>query len=110
MIIVNQFMRVHTLFTVQWNNDCNKQSKDIISWVNIGVLEENYCSEWVSILPSIAIPKKNGTIRVFADFRKLNLLLKRMLSPIPIPKLGEMIGSIEKISFASAICYPILTI
>jgi hypothetical protein len=42
--------------------------------VDIGVLEEDYSSEWSS--PSLAIPKKNGTIRVFADFRKLNLLLK----------------------------------
>jgi hypothetical protein len=46
--------------------------------VDIGVLEEDYSSEWASICPSFAIPKKNGsrTIRVVTDFRKLNLLLK----------------------------------
>jgi hypothetical protein len=38
--------------------------------VDIGVLEEDYSSEWAS--PSFAIPKKYGssTIRVVTDFRK----------------------------------------
>jgi hypothetical protein len=36
--------------------------------MDIGVLEEDYSSEWAS--PSFAIPKKNGTIRVVTDFRK----------------------------------------
>jgi hypothetical protein len=38
--------------------------------VNIGVLEEYYSSEWASLVPSFAIPKKNGTTRVVTDFRK----------------------------------------
>jgi hypothetical protein len=38
--------------------------------VNIGVLEEDNSSEWSSMVPSFAIPKKNGTIRVVTDFRK----------------------------------------
>jgi hypothetical protein len=32
--------------------------------VDIGVLEEDYFSEWAFLSPSFAIPKKNGTIRV----------------------------------------------
>jgi hypothetical protein len=52
--------------------------------VDIGVLEEDYSSEWAS--PSFAIPKKNGTIRVVTDFRKLNFLLKRRMSPISYSK------------------------
>jgi hypothetical protein len=51
-----------------------QQSKEIVRLVGIGVLGEDYSSEWAS--PSFAIPKKNGTIRVVNDFRKLNLLLK----------------------------------
>jgi hypothetical protein len=52
--------------------------KEILRLVDIGVLEKDYSSEWVSLSPSFAIPKKNGssTIRVVTDFRKLNLLLK----------------------------------
>jgi hypothetical protein len=49
--------------------------KEIVRLVDIGVLEEDYSSEWAS--PSFAIPKKNGTIRLVTDFRKLNILLKR---------------------------------
>jgi hypothetical protein len=45
-----------------------QQSKEIVRQVDIGVLEEDYSSEWAS--PSFAIPKKNGTIRVVTDFRK----------------------------------------
>jgi hypothetical protein len=59
--------------------------------VEIGVLEEDYPSEWSPLSPSIAIPKKNGssTIRVVTDFRKLNLLLKLRMSPISYsPKIG----------------------
>jgi hypothetical protein len=47
-----------------------RHSKDIVRLVDIGVLEEDYSSEWASMFPSFAIPKKNGTIRVVTDFRK----------------------------------------
>jgi hypothetical protein len=63
-----------------------QQSKENVRLVDIGVLEEDYSSEWASLFPSFAIPKKNGTIRVVTDFRKLNLLLKRKMSPISYPK------------------------
>jgi hypothetical protein len=61
-----------------------QQSKEIVRLVDIGVLEEDYSSEWAS--PSFAIPKKNGTIRVVTDFRKLNLLLKLKMLPISYSK------------------------
>jgi hypothetical protein len=49
-----------------------QQSREIVRLVDIGVLEEDYSSEWASCSPSFAIPKKNGaaTIRVVTDFRK----------------------------------------
>jgi hypothetical protein len=55
-------------------------SKEIVRLVDIGILEEDYSSEWASYIQSFAIPKKNGTIRVVTDFRKLNLLLKYPMS------------------------------
>jgi hypothetical protein len=61
-----------------------QQCKEIVRLVDIGVLEEDYSSEWSSA--SFAIPKINGTIRVVTDFRKLNLLLKRKWSPISYSK------------------------
>jgi hypothetical protein len=48
--------------------------------VDIGVLQEDYSSKWVS--PTSAIPKKNGIIRVITDFRELNLLLKHQMPPV----------------------------
>jgi hypothetical protein len=67
-----------------------QQSKEIVRFVDTGVLEEDYSSEWASISSSFAIPKKNGeaTIRVVTDFRKLHLLSKRM-SPISHSKYWE---------------------
>jgi hypothetical protein len=80
-----------------------QQSKEIVRLVGIGVLEEDYSSEWPSYIPSFTIPKKNGTIRVVTDFRKLNLLLKR--HPFPIPKIGYfyMIRLMVGFSFASVL-------
>jgi hypothetical protein len=59
-----------------------QHSKEIVILVDIGVLEEDYSSEWASCYPSFEIPKKNGTIRVVTDFRKPNLLLKHRISSI----------------------------
>jgi Reverse transcriptase (RNA-dependent DNA polymerase) len=73
--------------------------KEIARLVDIGVLEEDYTSEWAS--PTFAIAKKNGTIRVVSDFRKLNSLLQR--HPFPIPKIGDMIRSMEGFTFATAL-------
>jgi hypothetical protein len=45
-------------------------SKEIVRLVDIGILEEDYSSEWASLSPSFSIPKKNRSIRVVTDFRK----------------------------------------
>jgi hypothetical protein len=81
------------------------EGKEIVRLVDIGILEEDYSSEWASCIPSFVIPKKNGTIKVVTDFRKLNLLLKRRMSPISYSKDWEtdMIRSMEGITFASAL-------
>jgi hypothetical protein len=47
-----------------------QQCKVIVRLVDIGVLEEDYSSEWASCIPSFSIPKKNRAVRVFTDFRK----------------------------------------
>jgi hypothetical protein len=80
-----------------------QQSKLILILVDIGVLEEDYSSEWSSLVASFAIPKKNGTIRVVTDFRKLNALLKHPSHQFPILKIGYMIRSMEGFTFDSAL-------
>jgi hypothetical protein len=52
---------------------------EIARLVDIGVLEEDYASEWAS--PTFAIAKKNGSIRAVSDFRKLNSFI-HSTSPI----------------------------
>jgi hypothetical protein len=47
-----------------------QQSKEIVRLVEIGVLKENYSSEWASRIPSFAIPKKNGKLGVITDFQE----------------------------------------
>jgi hypothetical protein len=78
-----------------------QQSKEIVSLLDIGVLKEDYSSEWAP--PSFAIPKKNGTIRVVTDFRKLNLLLKHHQFSFPENGKADIIHSMEGLSFASAL-------
>jgi hypothetical protein len=80
-----------------------QQSKEIVRLVGVGVLEEDYSSEWAS--PSFAISKKNGTIRFVTDFRKLSLLLNMQCHPLPIPKIEQrdIIRSMEGFIFASAL-------
>jgi hypothetical protein len=80
-----------------------QQSKEIVRLVDIGVLEEDYSSEWAS--PSFAIPNKNRTIRVVTDFRKLNLLLKRRMSPISYFK--EWIGGHDPFNGRVYLCFGI---
>jgi hypothetical protein len=65
-----------------------KQRKEIKRLVDIGVLEEDYSSEWAFVSPTFAIHKKNGssTIRVVTDFRKNSTQL--ISHPFPIPKIG----------------------
>jgi hypothetical protein len=69
-----------------------QQSKEIVSLVDIGVLEEEYSSEWASLFPSFAVPKKNGTIRVVTDFRKnrTQLIVETSKSPISYSKDWEI--------------------
>jgi hypothetical protein len=80
-----------------------QQSKEIVRLVDIGVLEEDYFSEWVTICPSFAIPKKNGTIRVVTDFRKINLLMKRKMSSMSYSKDWGHDPFNGRFTFASAL-------
>jgi hypothetical protein len=65
-----------------------QQNKENVRLVDIGVLEEDYLSEWASMHQTSAIPKKNGTIRVVTDFRKHShqLLVEHRMSPISYSK------------------------
>ena len=65
---------------------------DSLRLVDIRVLEEDYSS-------AFAIAKKNGNIKVVSDFRKLKLNSLLQCHPFPIPKIGDMILSMEGFTF-----------
>jgi hypothetical protein len=41
------------------------------------------------VSPTVSIPKKNGTVRVITNYRKINLLLKHSVSTISFSKDKE---------------------
>jgi hypothetical protein len=55
--------------------------------------------EWAS--PCFGIPKKDGTIRLVMDFRRINSVLKR--KEYPLPTIDEMFQNIRGFVFASTI-------
>jgi hypothetical protein len=72
-----------------------QQCKEIVILVDIGVLEEDYSSEWAS--PSFAIPTKKGssTIRVVTNFSMLNLLLKQDVFQNVMSKLVQHLEYVQ---------------
>jgi hypothetical protein len=89
-------MVAHILFLVQGSKNCVRKLQD---WWTLESLKEIYTSEWAS--SSFDISKKNGTIRAVSDFRKLNSLHKR--HPFPMPKIGDIIISMEGFTFATSL-------
>jgi hypothetical protein len=61
--------------------------KEIKRLCDIGVLEWQPLSQWA--LPTFIIPKKDSTVRIISDFRKLNKLIVR--KPYPIPKISTIL-------------------
>ena len=65
----------------------------------IGVFRKVNRSTWAA--PTFIIPKKDGTVRVIADFRKLNELILR--TPFPIPKIQDLLLKIEGFMYATSL-------
>ena len=65
--------------------------KEVERLCKIGVLCKINRSEWAA--GTFVIPKKNKQIRFITDFRELNKRIKR--KPYPIPKIQEMLMSLE---------------
>jgi hypothetical protein len=59
--------------------------------VDIGILEEDYNSEWES--SKFYSAKKNGTIKFVSDLKITKLLIQT--SPFTITKIGDIINYME---------------
>ena len=59
--------------------------------VKLGVLKWTNAQDWAA--PTFILPKKDGSVRFIADFRKLIKWIMR--SPNPIPKIQGMLHKLE---------------
>jgi hypothetical protein len=50
--------------------------------------------EMTWLLPIVVIPRKNGKLRIFVDFRKLNVAIKK--DPYPLPFTNEVINIVDR--------------
>ena len=73
--------------------------KEVGRLEQIGVIRKN--PEARCSCPSFIIPKKDGTVRVVSDFRKLNKIIDR--SPFPTPRIKELLESLAGFQWVSAI-------
>ena len=64
-----------------------------------GVVRKVNRSTWAA--PTFIIPKKDGTVRVIADFRKLNEWIVRR--PFPIPRIQDLLLKLEGFMYATSL-------
>ena len=71
--------------------------KEIDRLVQLGVLSPVKEAEWAS--PTFCIPKKDQTIRLLHDFRRVNKMIKR--KPFPLPRIQDTTQQVGTFNFAS---------
>jgi len=67
--------------------------------VKIGVLVKQTDSEWAS--PTFIVPKKEGTVRILTDFRKVNKRIIR--TPYPLPKISTVLQEMDGFTYATSL-------
>lgn len=71
--------------------------------IDIGVLVRDSTSLWAS--PAFVVPKKDGSVRLVCDFRKLNQFLQR--NHYPTKDVKEMVRSVEQPKYKSVFDVPL---
>jgi hypothetical protein len=94
-------MCAHTQFLEKWKIICNRARK-LQRQEDIGFLEKDNNSEWVSISPTFSNSKKKR-ITFIPEMRKLIVLLNIPCHPNYISKIGNMIYSGKSLTFASVL-------
>jgi hypothetical protein len=66
--------------------------QDINKLLVVGLIKYIEEATWLS--PIVIIPKKNGKLRIYIDFRKLNVATKK--DPYPLPFTNEVLNTITR--------------
>ncbi|GMF47813.1 unnamed protein product [Phytophthora fragariaefolia] len=81
----------------------NATRREIQHLVDIGVLKRDSSSMWAS--PAFVVSKKDGSVRLVCDFRKLNERMQRNFYPTRDAK--EMVRSVDKPKYKSVFDVPL---
>jgi hypothetical protein len=80
-------------------NYFNTTRKEIDRLCKIGIFKRQRESKWGS--PTCITPKKDNTVRVVLDFRRLNKMLVR--KPFPLPKISTTLMQFKGSTYATAL-------
>ena len=56
-------------------------------------------SPWAA--PTFIVPKKDKSVRIVSDFRRLNMQIKR--TPYPLPHINDMLLKVSNFTYATAL-------
>jgi len=68
--------------------------KELADLVELGIIKES-CSLWAS--PIVMVPKADGKLRLYTDFRKVNTVT--IPDPYPLPRVEDLIDRIGRAKF-----------
>ena len=63
-----------------------------------GIIQSSH-SPWAS--PMVLVPKKNGTLRICIDYRKLNAVTRP--DPFPIPRIDDLLDGMSSAKFVTTL-------
>ena len=63
-----------------------------------GIIQPSH-SPWAA--PMVLVPKKNGTLRIYIDYRKLNAVTRP--DPFPIPRIDDLLDGISSAKFITTV-------
>ncbi len=76
----------------------NVVQEELKAMLNLGVIEESH-SDWAS--PIVLVPKTDGSVRFYVDYRKVNAMSK--LDAYPMPRVDELLDRLGAARFYSTL-------
>ncbi|MCO5598428.1 hypothetical protein L7F22_052523 [Adiantum nelumboides] len=73
-------------------NYAKKVKEEIDNLLKVGFITKVESHDW--LFPIVVVPKKNGKLRVYVDYKKLNV--KTIKDPFPLPFIDTMLNEITR--------------